>query len=148
MSRNNRNATVTRLGRALVLAVVVGLCALPLAAAADNTYFCNASVSQGGNGSATAPWACADDAQLDAVLNTICTNGGGTLYRSLGDSFVTYNVETVENAGCTVTSQISPGQPPTAGGDSPLTVLLVGAGLVGMLALVAGIVLRIRPTRP
>ncbi len=115
---------------------------------AATTYFCNANVSEGGNGSATSPWACADEAQLEAVLNTVCTNGGGTLYRSLSDSFVTYNVEAVENAGCTVASQITPGQPPTSGGDSLSSSLLLVVGLVGAAALIIGLVLRLRPTRP
>lgn len=135
-------------GRALVILALVGFFWLPLSARADTTYFCNASVTQGGNGSATSPWACADDAQLEAVLNTVCTNGGGTLYRSLSDSFVTYDVQPADSGGCAVTSQITPGQPPTAGGDSLLSPLLLIAGVVGAAALVIGLVLRARPTRP
>lgn len=135
-------------GRAAMILAIVGVLSLPLSARAESTYFCNASVSQGGNGSATSPWACADDAQLEAVLNTVCTNGGGTLYRSLGDSFVTYTIRPTENGGCAVDSQTSPGQPPTAGGDSWLSPLLLGAALLGMTALGVGLLLRLRTTRP
>ncbi len=142
------NITTRLASRAGVILAIVGVLMLPLSASADSTYFCNASVTQAGNGSATSPWACADDAQLEAVLNTVCTNGGGTLYRSLGDSFVTYSVQPVENGGCAVESQISPGQPPTAGGDSLLTPLLFGAALLGAAALVVGFVLRLRTNRP
>lgn len=147
MNFNHPDTTRQWFGRAGAILALVGFFLLPLPAWADNTYFCNASVSQGGNGSATSPWACADDAQLEAVLNTVCTNGGGTLYRSLSDSFVTYNVEVAENAGCTVASQITPGQPPTSGGDSLSSVLLLAVGLVGAAALIVGLVLRSRPTR-
>jgi hypothetical protein len=147
MNPNHHDTTHRWFGRAGTILAIVGFLLLPLVARADTVYFCNASVSQGGNGSATSPWACADDAQLEAVLNTVCTNGGGTLYRSLSESFVTYNVEAVANAGCTVASQITPGQPPTSGGDSLSSTLLLAVGLLGAAALIIGLVLRLRPTR-
>lgn len=127
---------------------LVGFVLLPLTVRADNTYFCSASVSEGGNGSATSPWACADETQLEAAINTVCANGGGTLLRSLGEDFVTYAVQPVENAGCTVTSEVSPGQPPTAGGDSLLSPVLLAVGVIGVAALILGVVLRARPARP
>lgn len=144
MTTDNRSHTAYWLG---IIVALVGLCMLPFSASADTIYFCNASVGQGGNGSATAPWACADDVQLEAVLNTICTNGGGTLYRSLDDSFVTYEIQPVENGACTVQSAASPDQPPTAGGESLLPLILMGAAVIGVVALAVGVALRWRPTR-
>lgn len=144
MTSDNRSHTAYWL---CIIVALVGLCMLPLAANAENIYFCNASVGQGGNGSATAPWACADETQLEAVLNTICTNGGGTLYRSLGDSFVTYEVQQLEDAACTVQSAVSPDQPPTAGGESLLPLILMAAAVIGVVVLAAGVALRWRPTR-
>ncbi len=147
MNLNNPDTAARQLARAVAILALAGFFLLPLSASADSTYFCSAAATQGGNGSATSPWTCADDEQLEAILNTVCTNGGGTLYRSLGDSFITYDVMPAADGGCSVTSETTPGQPPTAGGDSLPRPLLLAAGLVGALALIVGLLLRVRPAR-
>ena len=123
---------------ALIVAFLLSLL-LPFTVQAAGTFFCSATISQGGDGSYANPWACSTQDQLNVVINTnVCAdNGGGFLYRLFPYSYVFYDiVQTTQNGQttCVIRRQVEyPGYPPNTGVELPapmIAALAVGGALV------------------
>ena len=132
-----------------VVAILVILIAIliPGAVYAAGTFYCSTSVTTGGTGTLTDPWACSDDAQLDTVINDqVCDiYNGGDLYQIFPGSY-RYHVVTWYGIGdCRVTATYDyAGYPPSTGVDLATPYVVGAVALVGAGLVAAGIVIRRR----
>lgn len=121
---------------AVFAVMVVGM--VPSAVNAAGTFYCSTSVTTGGTGTLSDPWACSDATQLDTVINDqICDlYSGGDLYQLFPDSYRYHVVSWYSTTDCRVTATYDyAGYPPSTGVDlaTPYVigiVALVGVGLV------------------
>lgn len=130
---------------ALMILVALALVAMPLINVQAQTgpwYYCSATRTAGGTGTYYDPWACSDEAQLNNVTNTICSYGGGTLYRIFTGYYVVYFINYTAN-GCQVVADGEyAGYPPNTGPDLPLPLIIGGVVSVGLLLVAGGLLLR------
>ncbi len=121
---------------AVFAVMVVGM--VPTAVNAAGTFYCSTSVTTGGTGTLSDPWACSDATQLDTVINDqICDlYSGGDLYQLFPNSYRYHVVSWYSITDCRVTATYDyAGYPPSTGVDlaTPYVigiVALVGVGLV------------------
>lgn len=121
---------------AVFAVMVVGM--VPTAVNAAGTFYCSTSVTTGGTGTLSDPWACSDATQLDTVINDqICDlYSGGDLYQLFPDSYRYHVVSWYSITDCRVTATYDyAGYPPSTGVDlaTPYVigiVAFVGVGLV------------------
>jgi len=90
-----------------IFAVLVAIL-IPLTVSAAGVFYCSTSVTTGGTGSISDPWACSTAAQLDTVINdNICDiYSGGYLYQVYPDSYRYHVVTWYSVDDCRVTSQL------------------------------------------
>ena len=123
---------------AVFAVLVVGM--VPTAVNAAGTFYCSTSVTTGGTGTLSDPWACSDATQLDTVINDqICDlYSGGDLYQLFPSSYRYHVVSWYSTTDCRVTATYDyAGYPPSTGVDlaTPYMigiVALVGVGLVAV----------------
>lgn len=121
---------------AVFAVMVAGM--VPTAVNAAGTFYCSTSVTTGGTGTLSDPWACSDATQLDTVINDqICDlYSGGDLYQLFPNSYRYHVVSWYSITDCRVTATYDyAGYPPSTGVDlaTPYVigiVALVGVGLV------------------
>jgi len=130
-----------------IIALVAVLIALliPVAVSAGGVFYCSTSVTTGGTGSYSNPWACSTDDQLDYVINdVICdTYYGGYLYQIFPGSYRYHVITWYSTNDCRVTySADYSGYPPYTGVDVPVPLIIGAVALVGTGLLVAGMAIR------
>jgi len=121
---------------AVFAVMIVGM--VPSSVDAAGTFYCSTSVTTGGTGTLSDPWACSDATQLDIVINDqICDlYSGGDLYQLFPDSYRYHVVTWYSATDCRVTATYDyAGYPPSTGVDlaTPYVigiVAFVGVGLV------------------
>ena len=121
---------------AVFAVMIVGM--VPSSVDAAGTFYCSTSVTTGGTGTLSDPWACSDATQLDTVINDqICAlYSGGDLYQLFPDSYRYHVVTWYSATDCRVTATYDyAGYPPSTGVDlaTPYVigiVAFVGVGLV------------------
>ena len=57
--------------RILLIGAVLIAVLIPLAASAGGVFYCSTSVTSGGYGTYSRPWACSTDDQLDYVIDDV-----------------------------------------------------------------------------
>jgi hypothetical protein len=118
---------------AILVAVII-----PTAVSAAGTFYCSSTVTAGGTGTLSDPWACSDATQLDSVINDqVCDiYSGGDLYQLFPNSYRYHVVTYYSVTDCRVTATYDyAGYPPYTGVNiaTPYIVgivALAGAGLV------------------
>jgi len=129
-----------------ILAILIAL-VIPLSASAAGTFYCSTSVTIGGSGTLTDPWACSDDTQLDSVINDqICDiYNGGDLYQIFPSSYRYHVVTYYSSVDCRVTATYDyAGYPPSTGVEVPTPIIVGGVALVGAGLVAAGLLIRRR----
>ena len=127
-----------------ILAILIAIL-IPVTVSAAGVFYCSTSITVGGTGSYTDPWACSDDAQLDTVINDyICdTHGGGYLYQIFPDSYRYHVITWYSDVDCRVTATTDyAGYPPSTGVDLPIPLVVGGIAVLGAGLGTAGILLR------
>ena len=127
--------------------IVLALVAMPMSSAMAQTgpwYYCSATRTTGGSGTYYDPWACSSEMQLGTVTDTICSLGGGSLYRIYTGYYVIYYVNYTPNGCEVVTGGEYPGYPPNTGPDLPMPLIIGGVASVGLLLVAGGLLLRRR----
>jgi hypothetical protein len=131
-----------------ILALLVAVL-IPAAVSAGGVFYCSTSISVGGSGTYSDPWACSTAEQLDTVVNdNICAiYNGGYLYEIYPNSY-RYHVVTYYSAvDCRVTSSTDyAGYPPSTGVEVPTPYIVGGAALLGAGLVTAGIIWRRKRT--
>ena len=131
--------------RILAIFAVLVVILIPLTVSAAGVFYCSTSVTTGGTGSITDPWACSTAAELDTVINdVVCdTYNGGYLYQVYPDSYRYHIVTWYSVDDCRVTSTTDyAGIPPYTGVDVPTPYIIGAVALVGAGLLAVGMVLR------
>ncbi len=127
-----------------ILAIMAALL-IPGAVNAAGTFYCSTSVTTGGTGTLTDPWACSDDTQLQSVIDDqICAiYSGGDLYQLFPASY-RYHVVTFYSADdCRVTATYDyAGYPPSTGVGIGTPYVVGGIALLGAGLVAAGLLLR------
>ncbi|NQS91363.1 MAG: hypothetical protein HQ574_03055 [Chloroflexi bacterium] len=124
--------------RVLAIFAILVAIMIPSAVSAAGTFYCSSTVTTGGTGTLTDPWACSDATQLDSVINDqVCDiYSGGDLYQLFPDSYRYHVVTYYSVTDCRVTATYDyAGYPPYTGVNiaTPYIigiVALAGAGLV------------------
>jgi hypothetical protein len=127
---------------AIFAVMVVGT--VPSAVNAAGTFYCSTTVTTGGTGTLTDPWACSDATQLDTVINDqICDlYSGGDLYQLFPSSYRYHVVTWFSATDCRVTATYDyAGYPPSTGVDVPTPYIVGAAALVGVGLIAAGYVI-------
>ncbi len=120
-----------------IFAILVAIM-IPTAVSAAGTFYCSSTVTMGGTGTLSDPWACSDATQLDSVINDqVCDiYSGGDLYQLFPNSYRYHVVTWYSVTDCRVTATYDyAGYPPYTGVNiaTPYIigiVALAGAGLV------------------
>jgi hypothetical protein len=127
-----------------VLAIMAAL-VIPGAVNAAGTFYCSSSVTTGGTGTLTDPWACSDNTQLQSVIDDqICAvYNGGDLYQLFPASY-RYHVVTYYSADdCRVTATYDyAGYPPSTGVEIATPYIVGGVALLGAGLVAAGLFIR------
>jgi hypothetical protein len=123
-----------------ILAILIAVL-IPITVSAAGTFYCSSSVTTGGTGTLTDPWACSDDTQLASVINDqICDiYSGGDLYQIFPGSYRLHVVTWYAVDDCRVTATYDyAGYPPSTGVDLPTPYIVGAAALVGAGLIAAG----------
>lgn len=120
-----------------IFAILVAII-IPTTVSAAGTFYCSSTVTTGGTGTLSDPWACSDATQLDSVINDqVCDiYSGGDLYQLFPNSYRYHVVTYYSVTDCRVTATYDyAGYPPYTGVNiaTPYIVgivALAGAGLV------------------
>jgi hypothetical protein len=126
-----------------ILAILIALL-VPVTVAAAGTFYCSTSVTTGGTGTLTDPWACSDATQLDSVINDqVCDiYNGGDLYQIFPGSYRLHVVTWYAIDDCRVTATYDyAGYPPSTGPDLPTPYLVGAAAVVGAGLIAAGFII-------
>lgn len=128
----------------LIVLVALILLILPLSAAGAQGpyYYCSAARTSGGSGTYYDPWACSTDAQRQAVIDTVCRLGGGTVYQIFTGEYVVIYVSWNGQQCVATVGQRYPGYPPNTGVDLPAPLIFGGVALLGIALVGGGLLLR------
>jgi len=125
--------------------IALALAVMPLVNVQAQTgpwYYCSATRTSGGSGTYYDPWACSSEMQLGNVTDTICSLGGGTLFRIFTGYYVIYYVNYTPNGCQVVPDGEYTGYPPNTGPDVPTPLIIGGVVSVGLVLVGAGLMLR------
>jgi hypothetical protein len=131
--------------RLLVIFGIMIALMIPVAVNAAGVFYCSTSLTEGGIGTLTDPWACSTDEQFQEIVDDqICAlYSGGYLYQLFPSSYRYHVVTWYSVDDCRITSSTDyAGSPPYTGVDVPTPIIVGGATLVGAGLLAAGIFLR------
>lgn len=127
-----------------VLAIMAAML-IPVAVTAAGTFYCSSSVTIGGTGTLTDPWACSDATQLQSVIDDqICAiYNGGDLYQLFPASYRYHVVTFYSLDDCRVTATYDyAGYPPSTGVEIGTPYIVGGVALLGAGLVAAGLLIR------
>jgi len=126
------------------LAIMIALL-IPGVVTAAGTFYCSSSVTTGGTGTLTDPWACSDDTQLQSVIDDqICDiYNGGDLYQLFPASYRYHVITWYSMDDCRVTATYDyAGYPPSTGIEVGTPYIVGGVALLGAGLVAAGLLIR------